>query len=289
MAETYNYKNKTLKIFKKDGSLTKAYTNRVINKEVSLINGYKIENNKIVKDEMKTIKFRGKQIKYSNTIDLANILDISPNQTLEVLKDYKDGKTIRYAWENDDVVKFSLMDKPLLKTPFSLDKISNKNIIRGMNKKVSISNSLPQNKKYKLNITVSAKFDWSEDLGITRRTTVERNIEPTDIDALQIIQDAFPEATNIRDIKTSIIGEYGGKKMNFIDSKLYDGVSHLKLNQFKNEIIYNENWKDCVVDYMTELYKKISPKTIAKLRTIRDILKFCQKYRIKIKHYFLFF
>ena len=282
MAETYNYKNKTLKIFKKDGSLTKAYTNRVINKEVSLINGYKIENNKIVKDEMKTIKFRGKQIKYSNTIDLANILDISPNQTLEVLKDYKDGKTIRYAWENDDVVKFSLMDKPLLKTPFSLDKISNKNIIRGMNKKVSISNSLPQNKKYKLNITVSAKFDWSEDLGITRRTTVERNIEPTDIDALQIIQDAFPEATNIRDIKTSIIGEYGGKKMNFIDSKLYDGVSHLKLNQFKNEIIYNENWKDCVVDYMTELYKKISPKTIAKLRTIRDILKFCQKYRIKM-------
>ena len=282
MADTYNYKNKTLKLFKKDGSLTKAYTNRVINKEVSLINGYKIENNKIVKDEMKTIKFRGKQIKYSNTIDLANILDISPNQTLEVLKDYKDGKTNRYAWENNDVVKFSLMDKPLLKTPFSLDKISNKNIIRGMNKKVSISNSLPQNKKYKLNITVSAKFDWSEDLGITRRTTVERNIEPTDIDALQIIQDAFPEATNIRDIKTSIIGEYGGKKMNFIDSKLYDGVSHLKLNQFKNEIIYNENWKDCVVDYMTELYKKISPKTIAKLRTIRDILKFCQKYRIKM-------
>ena len=283
MADTYNYKNKTLKMFKKDGSLTKAYTNRVLNNQTTLINGYKIENNKIVKDEMKTIKFRGKQIKYSNTIDLANKMDISPNQATELLNDYKTGKINRYVWEDDDVVKFSLKNKPLLKTPFALDKISNKTLLGGKNKKLNIGKSLPQNKKYKLYITITAKFDWSGDKGITRTLPpIQMNIKPSDIDAEELVKEQFPDATNIRDIKTSIIGEYGGKKMDFKDAKLFDGNTHLKLNQFQNEIIYNDNWKDCVVDYLSETYKKISHNNIAELRTVRDILEFCKKYKIKM-------
>lgn len=282
--DTYNYKNKTLNIFKKNGDFTKVYIKRVLNKEIPLIDGYKIDNDgeivKIVKG--KTIKFLGKKYTYINSIGLADKLDISPSKAIKLIEDYKNKTTIRYAIDDDNIVKFSLRDKPLLNTPFKFEEMKNSKIIGGETKFGSITRTIPQNKRYELNITITAKFDWSEDKGITRTVKTFRDIKPSDIEAEELFMEAYGNATNIRNLKISVIGEYGGKTLDFKDSKLFDGTNHLKLNQFKNEIIYKENWKDCVVDYLGETYKKISPKNIKNLRTIRDILGFCKKFKIKM-------
>lgn len=86
-----------------------------------------------------------------------------------------------------------------------------------------------------------------------------------------------------------IIGEKTKQEFELINGKLRD-VQPLDLSNLFNEDINNNEWKDCVRDYLKDTYKKISENSIDKYGdeegvSPNDLLLFSKKYSIKMVCY----
>ena len=70
-----------------------------------------------------------------------------------------------------------------------------------------------------------------------------------------------------------------------IDMQLWD-EKPLKINHIFNEIIPNENSKNCVYNYLSKIWKKkVKPDFLKSLHTVQEIYQFCKSRNIKMIAY----
>ena len=270
------------------------------------------------------IKFRGKTIQYKDQKDLSKKLKLDLSATTRLISDIKKKKNLtRYLEINGTIGKYDITQKPTLLQDFGIKKISNKNFISTgykTRKKTKISASLPTNKKLKTYVVVYFYVPYWDMSATGSSENGERNTAV--LEGMSFNPNFNVSSTNLKKaISDRIEGEYfmgnlpdpepdkrimnnagGPAKSFFIDKTEYytkqDGQAlkmidmqlfeekPLKINHIFNEIIPNENSKNCVFNYLSKIwYKKVKPDFLKSLHTTEDIYQFCKSRNIKMIAY----
>ena len=255
-------------------------------------------NKKTKKIIKKKIKFKGKNVYYTNVINLSKKLNITKAQAKQLISDIKTGNTTQYIHQtNGNIAKYNIQDKPLLFKSFGVNKISNKKFINAtsssvVKKNINISKTLPTNIEYNLNIYVKFEAKISEKI-TTREYTSNQSIEISQL-TNEYIQDMINAEylstvsnmiSNLKILDVQISSMFTKQKFKWDGTKLYHSTSHLKISNLFNEVIENTSWKDCVRDYLKFIYPKLSKKKIDSLRTIGDIKLWAVNNNIKMLCY----
>lgn len=241
----------------------------------------------------KEVEFKGKTIKYVGLPDLK--VKLGSNITSDEAKRLIKGKdNIKYiSDDNGNIAKIDITKKPLLLSEFGIKRITNKQLLQNniSIKNVSISNELKQNEKVKLTIKINFSFSMSPPEILNESKTFFIDTKPEDIDLLNLIKDYLPNlAQDIKVINYEITSQFSKQQFSLTNSKLRD-AKPLKINNIYNEVLHNDKWQNCVVDYLHDKYdKKVSPKVINSLGnengvSIDEIHNFCSSYNIKMIAY----
>ena len=68
---------------------------------------------------VKTLKFKGRNIKYKNIVQLAKTLSITRQQAKQLQEDYRKNNTTRFLVNDQgEVLKYDITKKPLILQPF---------------------------------------------------------------------------------------------------------------------------------------------------------------------------
>lgn len=243
----------------------------------------------------KEIEFKGKTIKYIGLPDLK--VKLGSGITSDEAKRLIKGKdNIKYISDGKgNVSKIDITKKPLLLSDFGIKRITNKQLLQDniTIKNVSITNELKQNENIKLSIKIDCSFVMSTD-PIFYSDSFFVTVNPANVNndyLIDLINSKLPEkAKDIKIINYEITSQFSKQKFNIVNSKLRD-AKPLKINNIYNEVLQNDKWKHCVIDYLNEKYdKKVSSKIINSLGdengvSIDEIYKFCCSYNIKMISY----
>jgi hypothetical protein len=265
--------------------------------------------------ENKKIKVLGVNIKYRNISDLSKKLDIGDTfqekraNAQIVIKNIKKKKTI-FDNITGDFSELDLKDNPLLIRDFykmprltkaikdaiistEPDEVVENNSVLIFDKKTAFSpDSI-------LNLTYNAVFEiqLSEEV-------VKRKLSLVRVGTVKPIHDIITEYIEAEFPVENIVLQRGGRLYKLISSKITstrsNGEFDLKKMRLKAAIpcnisvnLYNEivevietDLNNCVVDYLTQIYKKISVKDyfnkdISEGIDTNEILNFCKRYNIK--------
>jgi hypothetical protein len=243
----------------------------------------------------KKVEFRGKNISYVGLPDLKVKLG---GATSEEAKNLIKGKNLtRYITDNmGNVQTIDISKKPLLLSDFGINRITNKQLLSDSSKikNVNISKNLDSNVKLTIKLNFQVRF--SDEFLPEQTKTFFTTINPNDIndDYLEnYVKNEYLSgvlAQEVKIIKYEITSTFSKQQLKLVNSPLRDSKP-LSIDNLYNEIIVNNNWKDCVRDYLNEKYnKKISEKAINKLGNINgvstnDIYQFCIDYNIKMIAY----
>jgi hypothetical protein len=241
----------------------------------------------------KEVEFKGKTIKYVGLPDLK--IKLGSGITSDEAKRLIKGKdNIKYISDDKgNVAKIDITKKPLLLSEFGIKRITNKQLLQNniSIKNVSISNELKQNEKVKLTIKINFSFSMSPPEILNESKTFFLDVKPENIDLLDLIKNHLPNlAQNIKITNYDITSQFSKQKFDIKDSKLRE-AKPLKINNIYNEVLHNDKWQNCVVDYLNEKYsKKISSKVINSMGnengvSTNEIHDFCSKYNIKMVAY----
>jgi uncharacterized HAD superfamily protein len=244
----------------------------------------------------KKVEFRGKNISYVGLPDLK--VKLGSGITSEEAKNLIKGKNLtRYITDNmGNVQTIDISKKPLLLSDFGINRITNKQLLSDSSKikNVNISKNLDSNVKLTIKLEFQVRF--SDDFLPKQTKTFFRTINPNDIttDYLEdYVKNEYLSGVSpqeIKIIKYEITSTFSNQKLKLVNSPLRDSKP-LSIDNIYNEVITNENWKDCVIDYLHEKYnKKISEKAINKLSNVNgvstnEIYKFAVDYNIKMIAY----
>ena len=227
----------------------------------------------------KMIKYKGKNVYYTNIPALAKKLKIDKDTARNLVSDYLNNDTIKYLEKDGDIIKYDTKTKPLFLRDFGIKKIENKQLLNeGSIKGVEISNDIPINAPLQLTITAHLIIKISAEV-IYRKTTFQDYIDSSSIDDDYVLEKCLPYltsfGTNVNfDVsleKFVIQSSFTEQEFKFEDMKLYNAPKHLPINSLFNEVIENKSWKDCVYDFMVSQYPKLSKKKLKGLRTINDL------------------
>ena len=240
----------------------------------------------------KKIVFKGKNVYYKTIPALAKKLKIDKPTAKKLVEDFKSGNTFKYLENDGDIIKYDYRTKPLFLRDFGIKKVENKYLlndkkIKGIEIASNVSASAPLN----LTITATLQLEISQDT-IIRKYTFEDNVSSSSINKEYIKEmsqpyyDSFgtpPDSIKVLDYV--IQSTFTEQKFNFENMELYDAPNNLKIDSLFNEILDNKSWKDCVYDFMTSQYKKLSKKKIKQLRTINDLYNWAVDNSIKMLCY----
>tara|TARA_B110000046_G_scaffold175802_1_gene200783 strand:+ start:1684 stop:4755 length:3072 start_codon:yes stop_codon:yes gene_type:complete len=247
---------------------------------------------KVIKKKM--IKYKGKNLYYTNIPTLAKKLKINKETAKQLVNDYKNGNTIKYIEKDGDIIKYDYTTKSLFLRDFGIKKIENKKLLNNLSiKGVDISNEISTEAPLNLIITATLKLYLSSET-IIRKKTFETFINSSSINKEYILQHeeiqnyvgSFGVAVFEVDlISFDINSQFTEQKFKFEDMELYDTPNNLNIDSLFNEVLENKNWKDCVFDFMSSQYKKYSKKKMKELRTINDLHKWSIDNNIKMLCY----
>lgn len=248
----------------------------------------------------KKITFKGEPIKYRTRAELAEKMKIDIKLAEEI---EGRGAINRIIYNNGEIAKVNLRDKPLILRDFGLEKVSNKKLLEGKAKinGKEILKAIPQGKYLNLHLNVKISFDMSEDKDQIRTLPIEFKPDLTENIKLEEIQ-SYVRGAVYRYIETIGIvdnleweitpyGTYQKHKFRITQTKLRDETP-LNLNNIWKNVEWN-NIKDCAKEYLLKHLggsKNMLTSEIKKLGddkgiTSEEIINFCKTYGIQIVVY----
>jgi len=269
------------------------------------------------------IQFKGKIVQYKDKKDLSKKLKLDLSTTTQLISDIKKKNTTRYLEINGKIGKYEITQNPTLLKDFGIKAISNKNFISTdytTSKKTNILGSLPTNKKLKSYVVVKFYVPYWDinkyENGERTTATVDiANFNPNfDISSanleqaiIQRIKDEYLmgatlpiladkrisgwQSDSTRPKKEFFIDDIkyytqqGGQAFKLVNMQLRE-EKPLNIDHIFNEIIPNENSKNCVYNHLHNLWgKKVKPDLLKSLHTTEDIFLFCQRRNIKMIAY----
>ena len=242
----------------------------------------------------KKIVFKGKNVYYKTIPSLAKKLKIDKETAKQLVEDFKSGNTFKYIENEGDIIKYDYTTKPLFLRDFGIKKVENKYLlndkkIKGIDIASNVSISAPLN----LTIVANLEIKLSSET-IYRKTTFQDFVASSSIDNGYILSNPDVQSYlnsfgvlvyEVNVISFIIQSSFTEQKFDFNDMELYDTPNNLKIDSLFNEVLDNKNWKDCVYDFMTSQYKKLSKKKMKELRTINDIHQWSINNSIKMLCY----
>ena len=245
----------------------------------------------------------GRGLKYSSITELAKFLKVD----VADLKRLRSGENKRtfINEETKNSIEIDLRQKkPLILREFGVSRITNRQLLkqnstifRGDNI-INIFSDVPEGTQLRIFIDANLFIKYSENwepyrLRVNTISTTGENIENI------IIQEAYKKLPNLTKedeekiiINREIIPSYevfryreDGQKAD-IKNMILREIKPNKIDNLYNNVIYEDKWKHCIHDYLTDLYKnRFSKKTIEKLNTTQDIYNFCVEKNIKMISY----
>lgn len=257
---------------------------------VNVMNDKKVK--KVIKKKM--IKYKGKNVYYKTIPSLANKLKIDKETAKELVEDYKNGDTFKYLEKDGDIIIYDFTKKPLFLRDFGIKKVENNKLLNNLPiKGIDISSNVPVSAPLNLTITANLKIDLSAET-IYRKYTFEDLVSSSSINKEYVLEMCLPYINsfglNINDSDVEVVdyviqSTFTDQKFDFKDMELYDSPNNLNIDSLFNEVLDNKNWKDCVYDFMSSQYKRMSKKTIKNLRTINDLHQWSKDNDIKMLCY----
>lgn len=258
------------------------------------VNVNMVKVKKVLKKKM--IKYKGKNVYYKTIPSLANKLKIDKETAKELVEDYKIGNTFKYFEKDGDIIKYDFTKKPLFLRDFGIKKVENNKLLNNLPiKGVDIANEISLEAPLNLTITANLKIVMSADT-IYRKYTFEDLVSSSSINKDYVLEMCSPyinsfgmnidiDMNEVEVLDYVIQSTFTEQKFNFKDMELYDSPNNLNIDSLFNEVLDNKNWKDCVYDFMSSQYKRMSKKTIKNLRTINDLFNWSQDNNIKMLCY----
>ena len=112
---------------------------------------------------------------------------------------------------------------------------------------------------------------------------IGQTIDPDNLAAVAAYLAGPEQSFFIDDIK--YYTQQGGQALKLVNMQLRE-EKPLKIDHIFNEIIPNENSKNCVYNYLSKIwYKKVKPDFLKSLHTTEDIFQFCKSRNIKMIAY----
>lgn len=246
----------------------------------------------------KTLKFKGKNIKYKNIVELSKKLKISREQAKKLQKDFKDNNTTRFLTNNTgDIIKYDTTKKPLILQEFletqGIQRIRNKRFldldIQGWEVQENIASSTP----LALTIKGQAEIGFSPPNMDIKSFSFQVDTSPDNINADMIIpyiealfqlEYTGEEDPNIIIIGYSVVSTFSNQSINIVNMELRE-QNPLKLTSLYNDIVYNNTNGNCIQHYLKDIHPKISTKHQKQLKTTNDMLEYSKKYGVRMIAY----
>jgi len=189
--------------------------------------------------------------------------------------------------QNLETLKFNKtqVTDTFLQTAFSENVVKSQLVTGNTIGEFDLIESIPSEVATQLTVKIGYTLKWSESVWTDTQFFSDK-FTPSQINDksfwLQKIKDNNPEASDIFIDDPIVLTSQNNATLDLIDMELRHAIP-LNIDNIFNEKIINKNYKHCIHDYMIDLYKKkFSHDEIKKIKTTRDVHKFCVKYDIKL-------
>tara|TARA_R110002124_G_scaffold18187_3_gene74865 strand:+ start:6402 stop:9449 length:3048 start_codon:yes stop_codon:yes gene_type:complete len=236
--------------------------------------------------KIKTINYLGSKFTYINASNLATKLKVSKSTAERLIKDYKEKKTTRYIVSDDEIFRIN-MKQPLIAQKFNKPVSNNKLIGGGSFNNSKVFTGGVKGIPIKLSLSVKFSFIISKNRE-TRTIGFPLTIDPsnlTDEVILAQTMNAFdaPVINGSEElISYTITSLFTKEKFDLKKMKLFDSEP-IRLDNLFSNIVYNNEWNDCVIDFLKFQYPRLSKKKIDKLRTTEDIKQWAIDSKVKLR------
>lgn len=242
---------------------------------------------------MPFVNFKGKKITAGSYKKIAQKAKIDESQARRIKKN-----PYIYIIDGKDFGRYDIREKPLLLKKFGLQGVRTKKLLTDnitVKNKTILQEKIGTGQELNMHIQILISFSFSSTKDakrtLNRYVSIEADEETINDYAIdegeKYIKTIGPIDAIEWGIDDIIIRSfYTGQIFNIKDMELRDNDVLDIFNEYVNVDLNKNDNSNCVKTFLKNKLKKISEKTIDDLKTtIKDIIEFCEKYRIELYIY----